>query len=185
MDYTRLSLNEVIAGLREVAVDAQRTFGTLDEARLNWKPDATQWSVAQCFEHLIAANALVRERATQAIDDPSRSFWQRVPVLPGMFGRLLVGSQSPGKRGKFKASPLATPESSNIPVDIIPRFVGQHHDLAAWVGSMTEDRARRTVMISPFASFISYSVLDGLRLIVAHDRRHFEQARRVLSQHPS
>jgi hypothetical protein len=27
---------------------------------------------------------------------------------------------------------------------------------------------------------VTYSVLDGLRLLVAHDRRHFEQARRVM-----
>jgi hypothetical protein len=34
-------------------------------------------------------------------------------------------------------------------------------------------------MTSPFVRFITYSVLDGWRLAVAHDRRHFEQARRV------
>ncbi len=39
--------------------------------------------------------------------------------------------------------------------------------------------ARRIIMVSPFVSFITYSVLDGCRLIVAHERRHFEQARRV------
>jgi hypothetical protein len=30
-----------------------------------------------------------------------------------------------------------------------------------------------------FYRFITYSVLDGWRLVVAHDRRNFEQARRV------
>jgi hypothetical protein len=34
-------------------------------------------------------------------------------------------------------------------------------------------------MVSPFVAFITYSVLDGCRLLVAHERRHFEQARRV------
>jgi hypothetical protein len=34
-------------------------------------------------------------------------------------------------------------------------------------------------MVSPFVRFITYSVLDGCRLMAAHDRRHFEQARRV------
>ena len=37
----------------------------------------------------------------------------------------------------------------------------------------------RIIMVSPFVSFITYSVLDGCRLIVTHERRHFEQARRV------
>ena len=38
-------------------------------------------------------------------------------------------------------------------------------------------------MISPFVSQITYSVLDGYRLIAAHQRRHFEQAERV-TRHP-
>jgi hypothetical protein len=37
----------------------------------------------------------------------------------------------------------------------------------------------RIIMVSPFVSFITYSVLDGCRLIVTHERRHLEQARRV------
>ena len=40
-------------------------------------------------------------------------------------------------------------------------------------------------MVSPFVAAITYSVLDGLRLVVAHDHRHFEQARRVMTSMPS
>jgi hypothetical protein len=39
-------------------------------------------------------------------------------------------------------------------------------------------------MVSPFVSQITYSVLDGYRLIAAHQRRHFEQAERVAT-HPA
>jgi hypothetical protein len=34
-------------------------------------------------------------------------------------------------------------------------------------------------MTSPFFNFLTYSVLDGWCVVVAHDRRHFEQARSV------
>jgi hypothetical protein len=37
----------------------------------------------------------------------------------------------------------------------------------------------RIIMVSPFVGFITYSVFDGCRIIVAHERRHLEQARRV------
>jgi hypothetical protein len=50
------------------------------------------------------------------------------------------------------------------------------------VRSLTGRDAASTIMVSPFAAFITYSVLDGCRLIVAHARRHFEQARRVTEQ---
>jgi hypothetical protein len=39
--------------------------------------------------------------------------------------------------------------------------------------------AARTIMASPFAGVVTYSVLDGWRLMVADDHRHIEQARRV------
>ena len=46
---------------------------------------------------------------------------------------------------------------------------------------LSEEKATSTMMVSPFIGFIAYSVADGARLLVAHDHRHFEQARRVLS----
>jgi hypothetical protein len=47
------------------------------------------------------------------------------------------------------------------------------------VRGLDEQAARAAIMTSPFVRFITYSVLDGWRLVVTHDRRHFEQARRV------
>jgi len=49
----------------------------------------------------------------------------------------------------------------------------------AWVQALDERDAARTIMTSPFMRVVTYSVLDGWRLMLAHDRRHFEQARRI------
>ena len=180
MDYTVLSLADVRSQLDAIARETQATFGGLDEQRLNWRPDDSRWSVAQCFEHLIAANGLMFRAAEEALSPSApRSVWQRVPVLPGVWGRLLIRSQSPNATRKFTASPKAQPTSSAIDADVIVRFVDQHRDAVAAVQTMGERDAARVVMTSPFVRFITYSVLDGWRLVVAHDRRHFEQARRV------
>jgi arginine decarboxylase len=47
----------IIAEVREVSDEADRLFGQLTSAQLNWKPAPDSWSVAQCLEHLIAMNA--------------------------------------------------------------------------------------------------------------------------------
>jgi hypothetical protein len=180
MDYTILSLSDVKDGLDNAARETSETFAALDARQLNWRPDAARWSVAQCFEHLIMANALMLRCASEALDDGQRrTLWQRLPVLPGVFGPMLVRSQAPTATRKFKASPSAKPSTSDIAADVIPRFVEQHRQLVEWVQALDERRAARAIMTSPFAGFITYSVLDGCRLIVAHDRRHFEQARQV------
>ena len=180
MDYTALSLVDVRTQLEVIAREARATFGGLDERQLNWRSDETRWSVAQCFEHLVTANRLMFRAAADALNHAlPRTIWQRLPVLPGVFGRMLIRSQSPESTRKFTAAPGARPTTSAIGPDVIPRFVEQHREAVAAVRTLEERDAAGAIMTSPFVRFITYSVLDGWRLVVAHDRRHFEQARRV------
>lgn len=180
MDYTALSLSDVRTELDDVAREAQATFGGLGGRQLNWRPDETRWSVAQCFEHLLTTNRLMFRASENALDDAlPRTFWQRLPVLPGLVGRMMIRSQAPDAARKFTAPSKAQPATSDIATDIIQRFVQQQRDAVALVQSLDERRAARTVMTSPFVQVITYSVLDGWRLVMAHERRHFEQARRV------
>ncbi len=179
-DYAVLSLADVRTGLDEIAREAQATFGGFDGRQLNWRPDESQWSVAQCFEHLLTANRLMFRAAEDALNDARpRTFWQRLPVLPRILGRMLIRSQAPNAVRKFTAPSKAQPATSDIAADIIPRFVEQHRDAVAWVRALDERDAARAIMTSPFIRVVTYSVLDGWRLVVAHDRRHFEQALRV------
>jgi len=180
MEYTTLPLAQVRAGLDAVTADVRTSFGQLDARQLNWRPDAARWSVAQCFEHLLAANGLMLRSARGALDGTApRTVWQRLPLLPGVFGRMLVRSQAPQATRKFTASPLATPAASDIAADVLDRFLSQNHDVVAWLQALDEQRGGRVIMTSPFVGFITYSVLDGARLMLAHDHRHIEQARRV------
>jgi hypothetical protein len=179
-DYTALSLADVRAELHAIASDVQSVFGRLDEAQLNWRPDAARWSVAQCFDHLLTANREMLLAAGAATDGTSsQTVWQRLPILPGLFGRMLIKSQTPDSKRKFTAPRRATPAASGIDAQVIDRFLAHQREAVARVQALDGRDAGRIIMVSPFVSFITYSVLDGCRLIVAHERRHFEQARRV------
>jgi hypothetical protein len=118
--------------------------------------------------------------AQEALDDAGpRTVWQRLPVLPGIFGRMLIRSQAPTGTRKFIAPSKAQPATSQIAADIVQRFVEQIRDAVALVQTLDERDAARAIMTSPFIRVMTYSVLDGWRLVVAHERRHVEQARRV------
>jgi DinB superfamily len=180
MDHTTLSLTDIRAELDAIGREAEMTFGGLSGHQLNWRPDPSRWSVAQCFAHLLAANALMFRAAEDALDDRRpRTIWQRLPVVPALLGRMMVRSQGPGAARKFTAPTRAQPAASDIDADIIARFVEQKRDAVAKAQALDEAKAARTIMASPFVKVVTYSVLDGWRLVVAHDRRHFEQARRV------
>src|SRR5215831_12004146 len=178
-NYTKLSLGEIQTAIADVAYDVRGTFGDLDERQLNWRPDPTRWSIAQCFDHLVRGNELLLAAAETALNAPPKTMWQRVPVLPTVYGWILIRSQSPHARGRYNAPVQARPTTSQIPGDILQRFVAQHDAAEEWTQGIDQRSAERAVMVSPFIDFVTYSVLDGLRLLVAHDRRHFEQARRV------
>ena len=92
--YTTLSLAEVREELAAIARDTECTFGGLGERQLNWRPDATRWSVAQCLDHLVTANAQMADMADAALDATrSRTLWQRLPGLPR---RNITGSVGRG-----------------------------------------------------------------------------------------
>ena len=183
MDYTTLTLTDVRRELEGASRDARTTFGALDHRQLNWRPDAGQWSVAQCFEHMATVNNLVLRRVDEAINPSiAPSVWQRLPVLPMVIGRMLIRSQAPTAQRKFKAPPAALPSASDIDAGIVGRFADQVHAAAQRTQAFDERAIAHMIMTSPFFAPVVYSVLDGWRLVVAHSHRHLEQARRVTRQ---
>jgi hypothetical protein len=178
--YATLSLPEVSDELDKIARDAQATFGACDARQLNWRPSATRWSVAQCFDHLLTTNRLMFRAVEDALRDGApRTVWQRLPILPRIVGPMFIRALAPHSARTFSAPPQARPSTSDIPADIIQRFIEQHRQAVARAQTLDERVATRTIMTSPFIRVVTYSVLDGWRLVLAHDRRHFEQARGV------
>ena len=95
-------------------------------------------------------------------------------------GRLLIRSLAPEARRKL-AAPAAAQPASDISADVVRRFVEQHGQLVAWVNALDEEHAARVITTSPYIDVVTYSVLDACRILIAHDRRHFEQARQAMA----
>src|SRR4051812_6549258 len=151
MKYTDLSLARVIAAIHQIADDARTAFGALDERQLNWRPDAVQWSVAQCLEHLITTNRLLLVAAKSAIENPPASIWQRLPLWPTILGKVMVSSQAPRQASsrKYVADAIARP-ASKVSADVIQRFVDQQREIEAWARGLDENVAARAILVSPF-----------------------------------
>lgn len=173
-------LKGLVEQLGPLAADARRMFGGLSARQLNWKPSAAEWSVAQCFDHLIVTNEFFFPLLEQVTRGERRSgLWERLSPLSGFFGRMVIKSvESQGGR-KFKAPAKLLPSSSEVDGRVIERFA-EHQDELAKRMLATEDLDLSGIRItSPIAAFVTYSLLDGYRIVVAHERRHFAQARRV------
>jgi DinB superfamily len=180
-DPTKLSLPEILAEAEAVAKDTQMTFGHLDGNQINWKPGADKWSIGQCFEHLINANQEYLPILSQVIRDQKKtSLWQRMPFLPSFFGKLVVKSVSPDSKQKLKAPKLFQPASSKIDPQIIGKFVAHQNDMIAKMKATEGKDLEKIIIYSPVSKMVIYSLLNAYRIIVAHERRHFRQAQRVM-----
>ncbi|HEX8285348.1 MAG TPA: DinB family protein [Pyrinomonadaceae bacterium] len=166
--------------LEAVGREARDVFGRLSAAQLNWKPSAEQWSVGQCFDHLIVTNSTFFPAMRKvAAGEYKSSLWGRVSPLSGFFGRYILGALDPAKGRKIKAPRAFLPASSDVGADVIGRFVGNLSEVAAHMRATEGADLRRTVITSPAMALVTYSLHDVYRIFVAHARGHFEQARRV------
>lgn len=174
-------LPEIIDEAKAIAEDAQKTFGSLTTEQLNWKPNAESWSVAQCFEHLIVINAgyfPIMEKVARG--EYKHSLKERLPILPKIFGKLVINAVKPETKRKLKADPKFEPSKSGIDGDIIEKFVKHQQEIIEHI-KMTENLdVTKIIITSPVASFVTYSLLDAFKIIVAHEQRHYAQAKRVM-----
>jgi len=173
-------LSSLIAAADNIAAEAQQTFGDLTAQQLNWKPNAESWGIGQCFDHLMTANESYFPIIEQIIKgEKPRTFWESLPVLPTFFGWMLIKYLSPESTKKLKAPDVFKPSSSDIDPNIINNFVRQQNQLTFLMKQTTELDLRHTKITSPALRFVTYSLIDAYTIIVVHEKRHLQQARRV------
>jgi hypothetical protein len=179
--YTQLTLPQIFNEADAIGRDVQSTFGRLNAEQLNWKPSADSWSVAQCLDHLMSANREMLPAFDEAISGTKRiRFFERVPVLPGLFGRMMIKVVAPDGKRKLKAPSAAAPSTSAIDPRIVGQFVTHQQEVISKMKAIQNLNPATNIMTSPFVGFVTYSLLDACRIIVAHERRHLAQAERVM-----
>jgi hypothetical protein len=173
-------LGVLLEELAAVGREAREVFGRLSGAQLNWKPSAGRWSVGQCFDHLIVTNrCFFPDIEKVAAGTYKTGLWGRVSPLSGFFGRFILKALDPEKGRKTKAPRVFEPAQSDVAADVIGRFVIHQEELATRMRATAGADLRALKVASPVSPVATYSLLDAYRIVVAHERKHFEQARRV------
>lgn len=169
----------ITSALKQVAEDAQASFGSLSSEQLNWKPSETGWSVGQCFEHIIKTNEqFYPEFEKLANGTRKNSFIENYSPLTGFFGRFLIKAVSEdSKKAKAPSQKIVPP--SDVNADIIGRFASHIDDVSRRVESCASADRQKTVVTSPFLAIFTYRLDDAYTVLVEHTRRHFRQAKRV------
>jgi hypothetical protein len=175
-------LEDLLHEVSLITKKVQAEFGHLNAGQLNWKPSPDQWSIAQCLDHLIKTNQQYFPMLEGvARGTRKKSFMERLPGLPGFFGKLLLKAMDPANETKRKAPGMFKPGASQLPASMVPDFVQHQQHLIRLIRAtdLVGDH-EKNIVSSPVSGLITFSLKDGISIIVVHEERHFMQAKRLL-----
>ncbi len=162
-------------------VTASELVRGLTEQQLNWKPEAQQWSIAQCLEHLAVTSRQFNGYFKQLIES-ARLKWPTngaIPYRPSLVGGWLIKQVVPETTRKVPAPKVFRPSDSSSIQDALALFLKQQE---AFVGFVRESEGvdyNRARLRSPVTPLMRYSLADAFVVTIVHGYRHLAQANRV------
>jgi hypothetical protein len=152
-------------------------FLNLSYIQINWRPADSQWSIAECFEHLVRTNVkfipVYKIYTVQEYENKELEF------KPTLIGKLVLKSVMPGYNRKFKTPAPFNPIGSDIKESIVKDFLKQNSEITELVKIIDSSKLRKKIT-SPFSKFVKYSIGESFIIIGNHNLRHLQQAGRVM-----
>ncbi len=174
-------LSDILNTLDRMTSEYKRDLGGLNTEQLNWKPNSESWSVGQCVDHIITSNRLYFDIFESLLDGTKPSnFWEKIPFLPGLFGKLLINTTKPVIDKKNKTVPVFEPSKSHIPGNILDIFFETQKELIEYIKKSDVHDHKKTIVTSPATKIITYSLHDVCIILSGHEERHLNQARNVM-----
>jgi hypothetical protein len=164
----------------DVTHAVQEEFQILSSDQLNWKPNANSWSIGQVIDHLIVINKTYFPILEQLKKGTYKLIWLgRVNFIVRFFGDFILGTVNPDRKKKMKTLPIWEPTKSNVDPAIVSTFIEQQTLLKQNIQNSLALLERGAVISSPANRIIVYKLDRAFEIIVAHERRHLEQAREL------
>ena len=165
----------------QISAEAEALVAPLTEQQFDWQPRPDSWSVSQCLDHLNMTARLYLPTLDEGIADAiRRGMYNAGPFVYNWIGRLCVYVVSPTTRVRAKAPMPFQPPPGRVRQQVTSAFRAyqvQYIDRLRQANGLDLARARVT---SPLARWIRMPLGSGFAMMIAHEQRHLEQARRVL-----
>jgi DinB superfamily len=172
----------ILRDLEESDREARSLIAELDEERFNWRPDERSWSVAQCLDHLNAANRLYVEAMRNAVEAArNKNASRRGSIQPGIFERWFIRAMGPQRR-RLPAPRKIVPAARKSRAEVGEEWTRTQAQLRDLLHEAAPLDLNRTRFVNPFLPLVRFSVGTGLLVTETHERRHLWQARQVLEK---
>lgn len=150
-----------------------------NEEDLNWRPDELKWSALECLEHLnLYGDYYLEEieRAIRASKHPSDPEFKS-GIMGNYFAKMMLPGEKTKKMKTFKDK---NPIGKKLDKSTITRFIRQQQKLLELLARATKVSLTNTKTGTSISSYIQLKLGDTFRVIIYHNQRHIEQAKKVL-----
>ena len=176
------AIDEFRSQFEQISAVADALVASLSDEQFAWQPAPNAWSVSQCLDHLNATARqylpVIDEGIAEAI---RRGLYGAGPYSYNWIGRLMVYLVQPTTRLRASTPKAFRPEPGRSRHDVTAAFRAyqvQYVDRLRQANGLDLARAR---VASPVKRWIRMPLGSGFAVMLAHERRHLAQARRVLS----
>lgn len=145
-------------------------------------PVPGKWSIAQILEHLNSYGRYYLPAIDRAmsLSDAKREAW----FNPGFWGNYFTNSMRPKNvyevKNKMKAPKNHTPDNNLNPTKVLNEFIEQQQKLLLLL-ELAKQKSLNTVKVPiSISKMIKLKLGDTFRFLIAHEQRHFIQARNAL-----
>ena len=178
-------IDDFRAQFEQLSAEADLLVSPLSDAQFTWQPAPESWSVAQCIDHLNSTARAYLPMLDEGVADAiRRGLYNPGPYRYNWIGRLAAWVVHPNTRIRARAPKAFQPPVGRPRHDIMAAFRAyqvQYIDRLRQANGLDLARAR---VASPAERWIRMPMGSGFVMMVNHERRHLQQARRVIEKCP-
>ena len=159
-------------------------FKEIKEKELNKKKNKETWSVLECIEHLNLYGefyiAEIEQKINQSKTNPETYF------KPGIVGNYFAKSMLPSeKMKKIKTFKYKNPSGSNLNKKTLENFLEQQKQVLEILNKSRKVSLSKTKTSISISKLLKLKLGNTLRVLIYHNERHIEQAKKTLSIKPA
>ena len=179
-DVLASELQEYERQFAAINQDANALLGDLSERQLEWREEATSWSIGDCVNHLVVTgNQSLFHVRSAIIAARSKGTLGAGPFRHPLAGKLLILLMDAPPRVRFKAPRAYRPAQYRTVSDVLAAFWVLQNELAHALREANGVDLARVKVTNPVSNWFKLTLGQEFAFTAAHERRHLWQAWRV------
>jgi uncharacterized damage-inducible protein DinB len=148
----------------------------LSNNQFNWRPDNSDWSIAECIDHLTLTGREFLPIVDKLIGQARTKGWQSDgPFHHGFFGNLFIKAVEPPVKLKVKAPAQLQSHEQKAKEQVQTDFANIQQEYLRRIKDANGLDLAKVKEVIPFRRYIKLSLGQWLQFVAAHERRHLWQ----------